>query len=78
VAAVVVVFGGAYWCIARDPVKFRPCVHLGAIAKLAFVAVIVGHWIAGSASGRLAALVTADLVFALLFMAYLRGSRAAT
>ncbi len=74
-ALVVVIFGGAYWCIARDPVKFRPYVHLGIVAKLAFVATIYGHWLAGGASGRTALLVTADLVFALLFVAYLRGSR---
>jgi hypothetical protein len=74
-ALVVVIFGGAYWCIARDPVKFRPYVHLGIVAKLAFVAAIYGHWLAGGASGRTALLVTADLVFALLFVAYLRGSR---
>jgi hypothetical protein len=45
-ALVVVIFGGAYWCIARDPVKFRPYVHLGIVAKLAFVAAIYGHWLA--------------------------------
>jgi hypothetical protein len=77
VAAVVIVFGGAYWCIARDPVKFRVYVPLGAIAKLAFVAAIYGHWLAGTASGRLAGLVTVDLIYALLFVAYLRGSRSA-
>jgi hypothetical protein len=74
-AAAVVMFGGAYWCIARDPARFRPYVYLGIIGKLAFVAIIYGHWMTGSASGRTAMLVTADLVFALLFMAYLRGSR---
>ena len=74
-AAVVVIFGGAYWCIARDPVRFRPYVYLGIIAKLTFAAAIYGHWLAGSASGRTALLVTADVVFALMFIAYLRGSR---
>ena len=75
VAAVVVIFGGAYWCIAWDPVRFRPYVYAGIIGKLAFVAIIYGHWLAGGASGRTALLVTADLVFALLFLAYLRSSR---
>jgi hypothetical protein len=76
-AAVVVIFGFAYWSIARDPVKFRPYVMLGIVGKLAFVAVIYGHWLAGDVSGRSAVLVSGDLIFALLFFAYLRGSRPA-
>jgi hypothetical protein len=74
VACVVVLFGYVYWQIARDPVRFRPYVVLGVIAKLLFVVVIYGHWLAGDVSGRVAALVTADLVFALAFAAYLRSS----
>ena len=73
-AAIVVVFGYAYARIARDPVKYRSYVALGAIAKLAFVVVIYGHWLNGTVPGPVALLVTADLVFALLFGAYLRSS----
>ena len=73
-AAIVIVFGYAYARIAQDPVKYRPYVMLGAIAKLAFVVVIYGHWLNGTAPGRVALLVTADLVFALLFAGYLRTS----
>ncbi len=76
-AAVVVIFGFAYWSIARDPVKFRPYVMLGIVGKLAFVAIIYGHWLAGDVSIRGAVLVTGDLIFALLFIAYLRASRPA-
>ena len=77
-AAVVVIFGFAYWSIARDPIKFRPYVMLGIVGKLAFVAIIYGHWlIVGDVSGRSAVLVTGDLIFALLFINYLRGSRSA-
>jgi hypothetical protein len=71
-AAFVVIFGYAYGCIAWDPARFRPYVMLGVIGKLTFVVAIYGHWLAGDASGRMAALVTADAVFALLFIAYLR------
>jgi hypothetical protein len=70
-AAIVLVFGYAYWCISQDPVRYRPYVPLGVIGKLAFVAVIYWHWLAGDASPRLAALVTLDLVFALLFLRFL-------
>jgi hypothetical protein len=72
VAAIVVVFGYAYARIAQDPVRYRPYIALGAICKMAFVAVIYGHWLNGTASGPLALLVTTDLVFALLFAGYLR------
>jgi hypothetical protein len=77
VACVVVLFGWVYWQIARDPVQFRPYVVLGIVAKSLFVVVIYGHWLAGDVSGRVAALVTADLVFALVFAAYLRASASA-
>ena len=71
VALIVLVFGYAYWRIARDPVRFREYVVLGIVGKLAFVVVIYGHFLAGDATAALATLVTADLVFAALFAAYL-------
>ena len=73
-ALVVLVFGYAYWCVSRDPVRYRPYVSLGAIGKLCFVVAIYGHWLAGGASEAMALLVSADLVFAVLFAAYLRTS----
>jgi hypothetical protein len=73
VACVVVLFGWVYWKIAQDPVQFHPYVMLGILAKLLFVVVIYGHWLAGDVGGRVAALVTVDLVFALAFAAYLRA-----
>jgi hypothetical protein len=76
IALVVLVFGYAYWRIAMDPVKFREYVVLGIVGKLAFVVVIYGHFIAGDATAALATLVTADLVFAGLFAAYLARTRA--
>lgn len=72
--AAILVFGYAYWRIARDPVRFRPYVVLGAIAKLGFVVAIYGHWLAGDTSARLAILVTADLVFAVLFLRFLASN----
>jgi hypothetical protein len=72
VAGIVVLFGFAYWLIWRDLVRFRPYIHFGAAAKLVFVVAIYAHWLTGSASGMLALLVSADLVFAFLFLIYLR------
>ena len=71
IALIVLVFGYAYWRIAMDALKFREYVALGIVGKLAFVVAIYGHFLAGEATGALATLVTADLVFAALFAAYL-------
>jgi hypothetical protein len=72
----VLTFGYAYWRIGRDPVRFRPYIMLGVIAKLGFVVAVYGHWLAGDISMRLAVLVTADLAFALLFLRYLASNPA--
>lgn len=72
VALIVLVFGYAYWRVARDPRRFREYIVLGMVAKLGFVAVIYGHFLVGDATTMLAALVTADLVFAGLFAAHLK------
>jgi hypothetical protein len=71
VALIVLVFGYAYWRIAKDPVRFREYVVLGIVGKLAFVIAIYGHFLAGDATAALAVLVTGDLIFAGLFAAYL-------
>ena len=74
VAAIVILFGFAYWQVARMPLQCRPYATLGMIGKLCFVAIIYWDWLFGEASARLAALVTVDLVFALLFGIYLSRS----
>lgn len=71
IALIVLVFGYAYWRIANDPSRFREYVTLGIVGKLAFVVAIYGHFLAGDATAALTTLVTADLVFAGLFAAYL-------
>jgi len=72
VGAMVALFGWVYWRIARDPVGCRPYVALGIAGKLAFVAVIYSNFALGRAPAALAALVSVDLVFALLFLRWLR------
>lgn len=74
---IVLLFGWVYWRIARDPVQYRPYVMLGVLGKMVFVVAIYGHWLAGDASTAMAALVTGDLIFAALFVRYLRSSRLA-
>ena len=72
VGALVAMYGWIYWRIAEDPVGCRSYVLLGIVGKLAFVAVIYANWALGRAPAALAALVTVDLVFAILFARWLR------
>ena len=76
VGAIVAMFGWVYWRIAEDPVGCRSYVLLGIVGKLTFVAVIYANWALGRAPAALAALVTADLVFAILFARWLRRTAA--
>lgn len=73
-AGIVVVFGGVYWLIARDPVRYRVYIPLGILLKAYFVVVIYGWWLSGSLAWPLAALVSGDVVFAVLFWRYYRRS----
>ena len=72
VGAVVALFGWVYWRIAVDPVGCRSYVLLGIVGKLLFVAVIYANFAVGHAPAGLVVLVTADLVFAVLFARWLR------
>ncbi len=71
-AAIVLIFGWAYWMIARDPKRFRPYIQLGIIGKTMFVVVVWGHWFAGNLSWLLPALVAVDAIYAVLFWRYYR------
>jgi hypothetical protein len=75
VAVIVILFGFAYWQVARQPLQYRPYVTLGMIGKLRFAAIIYRDWLYGETSPRLAALVTIDVVFALLFAVHLSRHR---
>ena len=76
--AMIVVFGLAYACVARDPVEYRPFVGLGALGKAMAVACAVVPWLMGAIPSTLPALMGADLVFAALFLDYLRRAPRAT
>ena len=76
-AALVGTYGYAYLRIAQDPHRFRPFVELGAIGKLLAVAAVTWPWLAGEIGWQLPLLVSGDLVFALLFIDFLRRTRPA-
>lgn len=71
-ASCIAVFGYTYFRVALDPVAFRPCIHVGALGKLVAVVVSAVPWWRGETSWRFPALISGDLVFALLFLDYLR------
>ncbi|PXX54690.1 hypothetical protein SAMN05660489_05727 [Pseudomonas sp. LAMO17WK12:I10] len=72
--AVVVMFGWAYWMVSVDPVRYRPFIGLGLTLKVVVVALIGGYWLAGNIPWPLPALALGDIVLAVLFWRYLRGS----
>jgi len=71
----IIMFGYSYALVARDPVRYRPYVSLGAIGKLIGAASVLIPWLAGAVSWRLAPLASGDLTFAVMFLVYLRQER---
>jgi hypothetical protein len=76
-ACFVGLFGYAFALAAFDPVRFRPIIPLGAIGKLLAVPCVVGPWLMGIIPAILPVLVMADLIYAILFIAFLHYSRTA-
>ena len=76
-AALVASYGYAYLCVARDAKKYRVYIPLSVAGKLGVVGVAYWPWLMGRLSWRLPALASADLVFALLFLDYLRRTSSA-
>ena len=71
----VATFGYAYWRAGQDPKTYRPYIELGIIGKLVVVVVVLATWMAGSTDGRIPGLVGVDLLFAALFVNYLRRTK---
>jgi hypothetical protein len=69
-------FGCGYWMIGNNPRANRGIVVLGLLSKLGVVAIVISHWLAGSATTQMAALVSGDVVYAMLFLMYLKRSAA--
>ena len=71
----VAVFGYAYCRVAQDAERYRPYIDLSVIGKLLVAVTVTLCWIGGHASWQLATLASSDLVFAGLFIDYLRRNR---
>jgi len=76
-ATLVGAFGYSYLRVAGDPQRFRSFIELGVIGKLLAVTAVTVPWLAGEIGWRLPFLIGGDLVFALLFIDYLRRTRPA-
>ena len=66
-AWLVIVFGIGYFWVSRDPVANVPIIKLGMIGKLSVVLVSLACVMTGSISWQLMILVSADLLYAILF-----------
>jgi len=71
----VVLFGGAYAWLARQPHFDRPLVWLATVGKAGAFAVVLACWLAGEAPGRSVLAISGDLAFALVFGWWLLASR---
>ncbi len=67
-------FGIGYAMVARQPEGRRDIVRLGVIGKSAIVAMVAVLWLAGEIAPVSAALSCGDLLFAALFLFYLRSA----
>ncbi|MGI9293061.1 MAG: hypothetical protein ACR2PS_03690 [Pseudomonadales bacterium] len=75
-ALLIALFGFTYAWLARQPNIDQPILFLGAAGKSCVFILAAVMWLLGSVSGRLAALATGDLVFALLWFWWLYSQRA--
>ena len=66
-AWLVVVFGIGYFWVSKDPVANVPIIKLGLIGKLSVVLVSLACVLTGSVSWQMMTLVSADLLYAILF-----------
>jgi hypothetical protein len=70
----IITFGIGYAMVAAQPEGRRDIVRLGVIGKSALVAMVAVLWLAGEVAPVTAAITCGDLLFAYLFMSYLRHS----
>jgi hypothetical protein len=73
VALFVLLYAAGYFWVAAANRPERLFITLAAIGKLGFVVVVTGCWLAGSLPARAALAASADLVFAVIFIAWLLG-----
>lgn len=68
--------GVVYWMISREPERYRPLILLSAVGKALAVVLVMIPFARGEIGGALPLLVMGDLIYATLFLDYLRRSKA--
>ena len=71
----VVLFGGAYAWLARQPNIDRPLVGFATIGKAGAFGIILALWLVGASPGRGVLAASGDLVLAAIFAWWLFGDR---
>jgi hypothetical protein len=64
-------FGVGYWMAGNNPDENRNIVKLGMFSKFGVVAIIVAHFLTGTANVRLLMLVSGDVLFGSAFLYFL-------
>lgn len=72
----IVVFGCGYWMVGWSPSAYRGVVALGILGKLAIVAIVWAGWLSGTVTPQMAALVSGDVIYSLLFVRFLQRTAA--
>jgi len=70
--ALIACFGYGYWLVARNWRKFRPFIEIAVLGKMLAVIAVTVPAVMGAASWRLPALASGDLMFAALFLQFLK------
>ena len=68
-------FGVGYWMAASAPDAHRGILKLGLAGKLGVVAIVGMHFVSNTANLIWMLVVSGDLLFAVLFILYLRATR---
>lgn len=71
----VALFGAAYAMVATDPIRYRPFIVLSAAGKAAAFVCVLVSWLAGEVPNTMPMLAVGDLVYAVLFLDFVRRSR---
>ncbi|NVJ96714.1 MAG: hypothetical protein HWE25_01105 [Alphaproteobacteria bacterium] len=70
-------FGALYWIAANNPPAFRPVIAVGMAVKLGVVGFVAINFAIGAYGWKLPTLISADIVFSVLFYAFLRETKEA-
>ena len=67
-AALLVVFAGMFYVIARAPLKNRNLIPFGALLKVSYCAIVFYYWLSSGIPGMWKPFAVIDLLFLLLFL----------